>query len=98
MSMTENPRNSVPFPLLSREGLEKLCREQQLTDAKIAELFGVTANEVYARRKQMNLLDGQMSSEEYAQAVRIGEQVKHLPFEAVQKVQEIVEQHLTPRM
>jgi len=98
MPMIANTGSQVPFPLLSREALEKLCREQQLTDAKIAELFGVTANEVYARRKQMNLLDGQISSEQYAQAVRIGEQVKHLPFEAVQKVQEIVEQHLTPRM
>lgn len=84
------------FHLLSREQLRHLVFDLGKTDAEIAQMFGISTNTVHHRRRQMNLLEGQMTSEELAEVVRLAEQVKHLPKEAVAEVRAIVERYQHP--
>ncbi|GMA60512.1 hypothetical protein NZD89_12905 [Alicyclobacillus fastidiosus] len=81
------------FQLLSREQLRHLVADLGKSDAEIAQMFGVSSNTVHNRRRQMNLLAGQMTSEELAEAVQLAEQVKRLPREAIAEVRSIVQQY-----
>jgi hypothetical protein len=82
--------NKQSFHLISREQLRKLAVDEGNTDAQIAVLYGVTANEVNRKRRQMNLVAGQLSSHDLAEAVRLGETVKRLPLEAINEIKSVV--------
>jgi transposase-like protein len=83
------------FHLISREQLRKMAVDEGKTDAEIAAEFGVTANEVNRKRRQMNLVAGQMSSYDLAEAVRLAEAVKRLPVEAISEIKAVVEKYTT---
>ncbi|MCL6597913.1 MAG: hypothetical protein K6T81_04165 [Alicyclobacillus macrosporangiidus] len=87
------PAPPKPFPLISREELRRLCWEEGRTDVEIAQMFGVTANEVNRKRRQMNLVQGALTSSQWSEVVRTAEMVKSLPWEAVQEVRRIVDQY-----
>ena len=82
--------NKQSFHLISREQLRKLAVDEGKSDAQIAGMYGVTANEVNRKRRQMNLVAGQLSSQDLAEAVRLGETVKKLPPEAINEIRNVV--------
>ncbi|MCL6516663.1 hypothetical protein [Alicyclobacillus sp.] len=82
-----------PFPLISREELRRLSWEQGLSDAEIAQIYGVTANEVNRKRRQMNLVEGALTSDQWSEVVRTAEMVKSLPWEAVQEVRQVIDRY-----
>lgn len=81
------------FDLISRNELLELCSNQGLTDAEIAQLYGVTANKVNEKRRKMNLVAGQLSSEQMKQIVLMAERIKTLPLDAIEEIQSIVERY-----
>ncbi|WP_074952151.1 hypothetical protein [Alicyclobacillus macrosporangiidus] len=82
-----------PFPLISQEELRRLSWEEGRTDAEIAQMFGVTVNEVNRKRLQMNLVQDALTSSQWSEVVRTAEMVKSLPWEAVQEVRTIVDRY-----
>ncbi|WAH38903.1 hypothetical protein [Alicyclobacillus dauci] len=81
------------FSLIPREELRHLIYDLGKSDAEIAQLYRVSTNVVNQRRRLMNLMDGQMTAEQLANRVRLAEEIKHLPPEAVEQIQEIVLQY-----
>ncbi|MCL6444342.1 MAG: hypothetical protein K6T83_12965, partial [Alicyclobacillus sp.] len=53
-------------------------------------MYHVSTNQVNRKRRQMNLLQGQMTSQQLAEVVRLAERIKTLPLEAIQEIQAIV--------
>lgn len=70
-----------------------LVWNQGLTDAQIAEQFGVTANQVYEKRKRMNLVHGRVSAQQLQEIVGLAERIKTLPLEAISEIQQIVNRY-----
>lgn len=81
-----------PFSLITREELKSMV-DAGMTDAQIAVQYGVTANEVNHKRRLMNLLQGQLSAAELAEAVHIAEAVKHLPWKGIEEVKSVVKKY-----
>jgi Zn-dependent peptidase ImmA (M78 family) len=86
------PSSTKSFPLLSREEIKQFV-DQGMTDSDIAHHFGISSNQVHMRRKQMNLIVGQMTSSQLAEAVRLAETIKSLPLEAIQEIRGIVDHY-----
>lgn len=89
---TPNNGTQKSFSLLSREEI-KQCIDNGMTDAQMARIYGVSTNQVYARRRQMNLVAGKMTSDQLADVVRLAESIKTLPLEAIQEIREIVDRY-----
>lgn len=86
-------RQSTSFDLISRDELQRLCWEQGLSDAEIATRYGVTANRVNEKRRKMNLVQGQITTEQLSDIVRLAESIKTLPMEAIDEVRGIVDRY-----
>jgi hypothetical protein len=84
------------FNLISRDELKRLSWDEGKSDAEIATMYHVTANEVNRKRRQMNLVQGQMTTAELADIVRLAEAVKTLPMEAIQEIKGIVGRYSSP--
>lgn len=85
-----------PFNLISREELRHLAYDLGKSDAEIAQMYDVSTNVVNNRRRQMNLIEGQMTSEQLADTVRLAEEIKRLPMEAIEQIKQIVETYRKP--
>jgi hypothetical protein len=84
------------FNLISRDELKRLSWDEGKSDAEIATMYHVTANEVNRKRRQMNLVQGQMTTAELSEVVRLAETVKTLPMEAIQEIKGIVDRYNSP--
>ncbi|MFD1674899.1 hypothetical protein [Alicyclobacillus fodiniaquatilis] len=84
------------FNLISREELRHLAYDLGKSDAEIAQMYNVSTNTVNNRRRQMNLIQGQMTSEQLADTVRMAEAIKHLPMEAIEQIKQIVDTYRRP--
>jgi IS30 family transposase len=84
---------SVPFDLISREELKRLSWDEGLSDAEIAKLYGVSTNTVNRKRHQMNLVQGELTTEQLQEIVRMAEKIKTLPLEAIEQIRQIVHQY-----
>src|SRR5579875_2572679 len=81
------------FNLISREELKRLAWDEGKSDAEIASLYHVTTNQVNHKRRQMNLIQGEVSAEQLSEIVRLAETVKTLPMEAIQEIKTIVDRY-----
>lgn len=81
------------FELISRDTLQKLLWDQGMTDADVAHLYGISANQVHRKRVQMNLVHGQVTSEQLSEMVRMAEIIKTLPPEAIAEIRPIIERY-----
>lgn len=88
----------LPFSLISRDDLQRLSWEEKLSDAEIASLYHVTANEVNRKRRQMNLMQGQITSEQLSEVVRLAENIKRLPMEAIEEIRAVVDKYMSKKM
>lgn len=79
------------FSLISRDELLDLAWNQGLTDAQIAQMYGVTANQVHAKRKMMNLVHGQVTASDMQRIVSLTERIRSLPLEAIDEIQSVVD-------
>ncbi|CAM3848020.1 hypothetical protein [Alicyclobacillus pomorum] len=83
----------APFDLISREELKRLAWDEGHSDADIATMYGVTANKVHEKRRKMNLIHGQITSEQLSEIVRLAETIKSLPLEAIEEIQDVVRRY-----
>lgn len=81
------------FNLISRDELKRLAWDEGLTDAEIARMYDVSTNQVNHKRRQMNLIQGEISTEQLSEIVRLAERVKTLPLEAIEEVRQIVRRY-----
>lgn len=81
------------FSLISRQELMHLAWDQGLSDVQIAQMYGVTANQVHEKRRRMNLIHGQVTSEQLQRIVGMTERIKTLPMEAINEIEEIVNRY-----
>lgn len=88
-----NPVSSKPFNLLTREELRHLNWDLNMSDADIATMYGVSSVQVHERRKKMNLVHGQITSEQMSDIVRMAEFIKELPLEAIEEIRSIVDRY-----
>ncbi len=82
------------FNLISRQDLMDLSWNQGLSDVQIAQLYGVTANQVHEKRRRMNLIHGQVTSEQLQRIVGMTERIKTLPLEAINEIEQIVNRYV----
>ena len=82
------------FNLISRQELMDLSWNQGLSDVQIAQLYGVTANQVHEKRRRMNLIHGQVTSEQLQRIVGMTERIKTLPLEAINEIEQIVNRYV----
>ncbi|QSO50467.1 hypothetical protein JZ785_16200 [Alicyclobacillus curvatus] len=82
------------FNLISRQDLMDLSWNQGLSDVQIAQMYGVTANQVHEKRRRMNLVRGQVTSEQLQRIVGMTERIKTLPLEAINEIEQIVNRYL----
>lgn len=82
------------FNLISRQELMNLSWNQGLSDVQIAQLYGVTANQVHEKRRRMNLIHGQVTSEQLQRIVGMTERIKTLPLEAINEIEQIVNRYV----
>jgi hypothetical protein len=82
------------FNLISRQELMDLSWNQGLSDVQIAQMYGVTANQVHEKRRRMNLVHGQVTSEQLQRIVGMTERIKTLPLEAINEIEQIVNRYL----
>jgi hypothetical protein len=88
------PRMSTQsFNLISRDELQRLAWDEHLSDAQIARMYNVSTNQVNHKRHQMNLVQGQITTEQLSDIVRLAERVKSLPMEAINEIRSIVDQY-----
>lgn len=85
--------SEASFHLISREELRHLAFDLGKSDAEIGQMYNVTANTVNQRRRLMNLMEGTMTAAELAETVRLAEDIKHLPMEAIREIKQIVEKY-----
>jgi hypothetical protein len=85
--------NVTNFNLISRQELMDLSWSQGLSDVQIAQMYGVTANQVHEKRRRMNLIHGQMTSEQLQRIVGMTERIKTLPLEAISEIEAIVNRY-----
>lgn len=81
------------FNLISRQELMDLSWTQGLSDVQIAQMYGVTANQVHEKRRRMNLIHGQVTSEQLQRIVGMTERIKSLPLEAISEIEQIVNRY-----
>lgn len=89
----QNHTVQTPFNLISREELQRLVWEQGMTDAQIANMYGISSNQVHEKRRKMNLIHGQITSEQLTEIVHLAESIKSLPLEAINEIRQIVERY-----
>lgn len=89
MSQSMSPQ---AFHLISRNELKRYV-DAGMTDAEIARMYNVSTNQVNQKRRLMNLVPGQVTSEQFAEVVRLAEAVKSLPLEAIDEVRNIVNRY-----
>ncbi|QSO48050.1 hypothetical protein [Alicyclobacillus mengziensis] len=82
------------FNLISRQDLMDLSWNQGLSDVQIAQLYGVTANQVHEKRRRMNLIHGQVTSAQLQRIVGMTERIKTLPLEAINEIEQIVNRYV----
>jgi hypothetical protein len=81
------------FNLISRDELKRLAWDEHLSDAEIARMYNVSTNQVNHKRRQMNLIQGEISTEQLSDIVRLAERVKSLPLAAINEIRAIVDQY-----
>jgi hypothetical protein len=86
-------RPTTSFDLISRDELKRLAWDEGLSDAEIAAMYGVTANKVNEKRRKMNLIHGQVTTEQLSEIVRLAESIKTLPLEAIAEIRAIVDRY-----
>ncbi len=86
-------RPNASFDLISREELKRLAWDEGHSDAEIATMYGVTANKVHEKRRKMNLVHGQITSEQLSEIVRLAETIKSLPLEAIEEIKDVVRRY-----
>lgn len=84
------------FNLISRQELMDLAWTQGLSDAEIAQQYSVTANQVNEKRRRMNLIHGQVTSQQLQDIVHMTERIKMLPIDAITEIQSIVDRYSHP--
>lgn len=84
---------TLNFNLISRQELMDLSWGQGLSDVQIAQKFSVTANQVHEKRRRMNLIHGQVTSEQLQRIVGMTERIKSLPLEAISEIETIVNRY-----
>ncbi|MBX5436606.1 MAG: hypothetical protein IRZ33_05240 [Alicyclobacillaceae bacterium] len=85
--------STTAFDLISREQLKRLAWDEGRSDAEIAQMFGVSTNKVYEKRRQMNLVQGAVSAAQLNEIVRLAEAIKTLPLEAIEEIRAVVERY-----